>query len=461
MRIGRSFFLVLLLALLTAVFAPSVHAEEVPVRIAFIDSGISTKHIDASQVEQGANYVFPESDTEDRIGHGTATAGLVLGAADQSVKGVDPDALAVPLVVVDAYPSGAVKNGGAAALCQAIYDAVDRFDCRIINISLCTAEDSAELRAAAAYAEAHGVLLIAAVGNDGEEGSPYYPAAYDTVIAVGSAQSGTAARFSQNGVDLLAEGAGLSTATNKNGAGSVTVQGTSYSCALVSGLCARLLACYPELSPAEARTALFALAEDVMEPGFDARSGWGILPADLEIPLPYWDVPETLWSRESILTMKERGIMSGVGGGRFAPDRPVSRSMFTAVLYRLAGMPVLTLHAGFVDVDADAYYADAVAWASGSGIVEGYGGGRFGPNDPLTREQMVTLLWRYRGKPAADKSCLVGCSDTDEISEWAKEAFAWALGEEIIHGKGNGILDPKGIATRGETAQMIMNIENK
>ena len=152
---------------------PAAQAAGSTVRIAFIDSGISTKHIDASKVAQGCNYVFPESDTQDRVGHGTATAGLVLGAADQDVPGVYPDAIAVPLVVVDVYPSGSVKNGGPEALIRAIYDAVDRFDCQIINMSLCTAEDSAELRAAVDYAEAQGVVLISAIGNEGEHDQTY------------------------------------------------------------------------------------------------------------------------------------------------------------------------------------------------------------------------------------------------------------------------------------------------
>ena len=167
--------------------------EKASVRIAFIDSGISTKHIDSSKVLQGANYIFRDSDTQDRVGHGTATAGLVLGAEDQRVTGICPDALAVPQVVVDKYPSGAEKNGGPEALCEALYDAVDRFGCRIVNISLCTTEDSQELREAVAYAEAKGVVLIAAVGNDGEDGQTYYPAAYETVIAVGSTDGDTVA----------------------------------------------------------------------------------------------------------------------------------------------------------------------------------------------------------------------------------------------------------------------------
>ncbi len=89
-------------------------AQEEPVRIAFIDSGISTRHIDETHIAPGRNYVFPEKDTEDRIGHGTATAGMVLGSEDQGVVGVCPTAVAVPLTVIDVYPSGVKKNGGAS-----------------------------------------------------------------------------------------------------------------------------------------------------------------------------------------------------------------------------------------------------------------------------------------------------------------------------------------------------------
>ena len=253
--------------------------ERSQVRIAFIDSGISTKHIDSSRVLEGVNYMFPESDTQDRVGHGTATAGLVLGAEEQGVTGICPDALAIPLVVVDTYPSGAVKNGGPDALCKAIYDAVDRYNCRVINISLCTTEDSAELRAAVDHAEAQGVILVAAVGNDGEDGQTYYPAAYETVIAVGSATEDMVARFSQSGADILAEGTDLLTATNRNAPAPVVVSGTSYSCALISGICARLVTADPQATPETVRKALYSHAKDLLESGYDARSGWGVISA--------------------------------------------------------------------------------------------------------------------------------------------------------------------------------------
>ena len=93
--------------------------------------------------------------------------------------------------------------------------------------------------------------------------------------------------------------------------------------------------------------------------------------------------------------------------------------------------------------------------------MKGYGGGRFGTDDPVTREQMVTMLWRFMGMPAAENADLSAYGDADEISGWAKEAFSWAVGTGVISGKGNGRLDPKGTAKRSEVAQIVMNYNTK
>ena len=458
MRQMRRLLTVLLAAILLLPLLPAAPAgaAETPLRIAFIDSGISTRHVAEERVEPGKNYVFPEADTRDRIGHGTATAGLVLGSEDQGVSGVCPEITAVPLVVVDTYPTGGVKNGGPEALCQAMRDAVDLFDCRIINISLCTEEDSPELRSAAAYAEEHGAVVVAAVGNEGTEGPAFYPAAYDSVIAVGSSEGDHAAAFSQPGADLLAEGADLLAPTNKNRIQPAPVSGTSYSCAIVSGICARLLLCYPDLSPAELREALYAMAEDLLEPGFDAVSGWGRIPTDPAIPTPYLDVLETGWSREGILYVTERGIMTGTGTGRFSPEGILNRAMFVTILYRMAGEPKTAQSSVFPDADGEAYYAPALAWAANGGLVQGYEDGSFGPEAPVTREQMTTLLWRLQGRPAGSGE-LSSFGDADAVSDWARDALAWAVGTGILSGKGDGNLDPRGIATREEAAQLMRN----
>ncbi len=456
-RTGRRLTALWLAALLASFLAPPAAAEPEPVRIAFIDSGVSLKHLDEWKVAEGKNYVFPEADTGDRIGHGTATAGLVLGSEDLGVDGVCPAAVAVPLVVVDTYPSGVVKNGGPEALCQAIRDAVDLYGCRIINISLCTTEDSDALREAAAYAEENGAVLIAAVGNLEEEEAVYYPAAYETVLSVGSAVNGAPASFSQPNADLWTEGAGLVTATNKNGREPAVVSGTSYSCALVSGVAARVIEAYPDMTPAGLRKALRTLAEE------RSRQTGSLLFLEPDVPVPtrYLDVPDGLWSREAVLRVSERGIMNGTGGGLFEPERTVSRAMAATVLYRLAGSPGTTGETAFSDIGDGLYYTEAVAWALGEGIVNGYGNGRFGPDDPVTREQLVTMIWRYEGEPAADGGILTEHLDFDRVSPWAEEAFAWTLGEGVIRGKGNGQLDPAGFATRGELAQILTNLDGR
>lgn len=444
-----------LFCLLFALACPAGAAEE-PIRIAFIDTGISTRHIDPDHVAEGKNYVFPESDTQDRMGHGTATAGMVLGAADQGVAGMFPEAVAVPLVVVDVYPSGVVENGGPAALCRAIRDAVDEFDCRIINISLSTPEDSEELRAAVAYAESRGVLIVTCAGNDGEDGPVYYPAAYPTTVTVGSAQGDHPASFSQTGADLLTDGVDLTAATNKNSAAPAVVSGTSYSCAIISGFCARLLALYPTLTPAELRQALYSLAADMLEPGCDGRSGWGYLPPEAAIPYPYLDVPEDAWYAPAVHWITEQGIMNGTGDGRFAPDGAMTRAMFAAVLYRMAEAPEAPGgESQFADVETGAWYADAVFWAAGEGIFTGGGDGSFRPEDPATREQLVTVLWRSCGRPEG-LGDLSGCADADSVSDWATEAFRWAVGEGVIGGRPGGILDPKAAVNRAEVAQILM-----
>ena len=132
--------------------------------------------------------------------------------------------------------------------------------------------------------------------------------------------------------------------------------------------------------------------------------------------------------------------------------------MFATVLWRIAGKPAAVGGKSFNDVKAGEWYTDAVLWASGEGILDGYGDGRFGTNDPVTHEQMVTLLWRFSGKPAGTAD-LSGYKDANQISDWAKEAFAWAVSVGLVQGKGDGVLDPQCKATRAEVAQIVMNYD--
>ena len=118
--------------------------------------------------------------------------------------------------------------------------------------------------------------------------------------------------------------------------------------------------------------------------------------------------------------------------------------------------PAQPLAGMFSDVVSDAWYSEAVAWAAARGIVSGYGNGLFGPGDNITREQLAVMLWRYAGSPAATNKEL-HFSDAGEASNYALDALLWSVEDGIINGKGGGILDPKGLATRAQVAQMLKN----
>ena len=176
---------------------------------------------------------------------------------------------------------------------------------------------------------------------------------------------------------------------------------------------------------------------------------------------PFEDVPEGSWYYDAVYFCYDRGNFKGVSKTRFAPDGTMTRAMFATVLYRIAGEPEVTGEIPFTDVESGKWYTNAVIWAAGEGIVKGCGGGRFGTEDPVTREQIVTMFWRFKGMPEAENADLSSFTDADAISDWAKDAFDWAVGDGVISGKGDGVLDPKGTAKRSEVAQLVMNFETK
>ena len=169
----------------------------------------------------------------------------------------------------------------------------------------------------------------------------------------------------------------------------------------------------------------------------------------------YSDVPANAWYNDAVSFVTEKALMSGTGNNTFAPGDNLTRAMLAQILYNNEGKPA-TSGNSFTDVQSGAWYADAVAWAAQKGIVSGYGNGKFGPNDNITREQFVAILWRYAGQPTSTAS-LDGFTDIDKASDYALTALRWAVEKGIISGKGNGTRDPTGNATRAEVAQMLMN----
>lgn len=237
--------------------------------IALLDTGISTAAIDPSRILPGYNYVLSSEDTEDRINHGTATASIIVGCESAEVVGLAPEVFLVPLVVADKV-DGKVKGVTHETLAQAIRDAVDVYGADIINVSLGIKKDTEELRSAVEYAESKDVLVVSAVGNDGAGGDPYYPAAYKSVLGVGSHdKNDEVSDFTQqNGTaDLLAPGEDIWLAS-RNGK-TYGAKGSSYAAAQVSAVSALLKIQRPELTAEELRQALISSARTV--------DGWLIL----------------------------------------------------------------------------------------------------------------------------------------------------------------------------------------
>ena len=165
------------------------------------------------------------------------------------------------------------------------------------------------------------------------------------------------------------------------------------------------------------------------------------------------DVVPGAWYAGAVSYVYDNGLMSGVSSSSFAPELSMSRAMLATVLYRMAGSPAVSGQDNFTDTDNNAWYSDAVLWAQQKGYVTGYNSQTFGTNDPVTREQVATILWRYAGSPAAGSSA--GYADADQISNWATEAADWAKEDEIISGKPGNCFDPAGLATRAEAAVML------
>ena len=184
------------------------------------------------------------------------------------------------------------------------------------------------------------------------------------------------------------------------------------------------------------------------------------LSAGEALPLAFADVAPDAWYADAVRYVSERGLMSGTGDAAFSPDDTTTRGMVVTILWRLDGSPAWTAASGFSDVEESAYYAEAVGWASANGIVGGYDSETFGPDDPITREQMAAILYRFAQAQGWDTTAwadLSGYADAGEISAYALPALQWANGAGLIAGSGGAIL-PGDSATRAQVAAILMRL---
>ena len=176
----------------------------------------------------------------------------------------------------------------------------------------------------------------------------------------------------------------------------------------------------------------------------------------------YWDVWSDDWFRDAVSYVSDNGLMTGVGGSCFDPQGSVTRAMTVTVVYRMAGSPPVSGACPFEDVAAGSWYERAVAWAASQGIVSGYSDTVFGPADPISREQLAAVFYRYAGYcgfDVSDAADISGFADAEEVHDWAYAALSWANAAGLINGMGENLLAPQGRSTRAQAAAILMRFE--
>ena len=176
------------------------------------------------------------------------------------------------------------------------------------------------------------------------------------------------------------------------------------------------------------------------------------------------DVSSGDWFYEAIRYVTQNGLMNGTGSGAFSPNATITRGMLVTILYRLDGEPTVSGTCPFTDIPSGSYCEKAATWAAANGIISGYGDGRFGPSDAVTREQLAAILYRYaqyKGYDLSGSADLTGFTNQGTVGSFARPAMAWANGNGFINGTAGGALAPKGTATRAQTAMILMRFCQK
>lgn len=222
----------------------------------------------------------------------------------------------------------------------------------------------------------------------------------------------------------------------------------------------------PLVSTGEVR----GLYQDIMTTIHETVSGSSADSSGIEPGCPtaqFTDMDHNGWYHSFIDYVVQNGLMSGTSATTFSPEGTVTRAMVAQTLYAMAGKPAGAGNAGFRDVSPTAWYADAVNWCAGSGVVSGYEDRTFRPDENITREQLATMFRAYARSRGADVTAaadLSGYADASAVSAYAAEPMRWAVASGLIGGRQTDaglLLCPRDTATRAELAVMLRNLKEK
>ncbi len=441
------------------------------VRVAVIDSGVNSMHEDFEGVEfaRGLNVLNGSHDVTDENGHGTAVSGVLAAARNNGlgVAGLCSDLTVVPLKCFSDS-----NETYASYIIEAIYAAVDEFDCDVLNLSLGTDVNTKSMQDAVQHAASKGAIVVSAAGNMGTS-KLHYPAAYDGVIGVGAIdRDGLVADFSQkNGsVFVTAPGKDVISLSYRDEKEYALWNGTSISTPFVAAAAAMLKQYAPAATVDDFEKLLIASSTDAGEKGYDSSYGYGILNFRSFITMMEGEsggFTDTLghWANEGINFCVQSGYFTGMTSTTFEPETLMNRAMFVTVLSRMSREDISGYANGFTDVPTDAWYSQPANWGAAKGIVNGMGEARFAPMVSITREQLASLLYRYAVTygimtGAQDASVLQSFDDESKVSGWAREPMAWAVSNGLLTGRTATTLAPQEGAKRCEVATIILRFVN-
>ncbi len=411
--------------------------------------------------------------------HGTHVSGIIAAESNngQGIAGAGSayDNSVIDLMVVDVFNKE--NKTSLAYLIQGMEHA-RACGAKVINLSLGLklhpGIDDSVLYEECERLKESGIILVCAAGNYGEDDqgqTVVVPSDYDNTISVSAVDHnnhrlGTSNYGSRK--DLAAPGANIFS-TVKEGKYSM-LSGTSMAAPSVTAAVAMMCSVDPTLTTEAIRDILQKNATDLGIPGMDRDTAFGLLnmrrsleaaipEESVQIQLPYEDVNTTDWFYDNLSYLYQYGLMTGLQDTVFGPSELICRGQIAVILYRYAGNPETPYQGYFSDVPEGQFYTQAVEWAAANGIVKGYeDSGLFGPVDPVTREQLAALLYRYasnNGYAVPTSGNIHTFPDANAVNLFAEEAMQWAVGKQIIRGYGDGTLSPQNTAERAVCATMI------
>ena len=198
---------------------------------------------------------------------------------------------------------------------------------------------------------------------------------------------------------------------------------------------------------------------------FDHASQYAIVLDSKSHELPFTDLGESQWYESAVAYAYRHGIMEGMSDTTFQPNGTLSRAMAVQIFYNLEGQPDISdenLGYPYEDVDAQAWYGNAVYWARITGVATGYGDGTFQPTDSITRQEFAQMLYnyaKYKGYDLTAEGDLSQFPDSGSVADWAEIAMSWANGNKLINGHDDGTIDAAGTATRAQAASILMRFD--